>query len=103
MKFFNPFTFFRAAKAMYKGRTADFILDEAQKVIRSRIEEGRVKFIDSETVEYTDKTGETKRVTFNEIARMFIDISGKRNEMSNMGLGDNDIEQIFREEYDKGR
>ena len=101
MKKFNPLNIARAAKAVAQGKSSDMVLDSARKVIQSRIKDGRVVFITEERIEYVDKDGKRKQYSFEDMAGVFLDITGQRDHMAELGLGESDIEQIFREEYEE--
>ena len=96
----NPFKIIKAIKSVATGNDAKFVLDEARKTIVSRIKEGRVKFLSDDAVQYTDKNGRKTKYSFEEMTKVFIDVTGQRDNMSKMGLGEWDIEMIFREEYE---
>ena len=98
MRMFNPL---RAIKAVAQGKGTDLVLGEARSVIKSRIKDGRVIFINSQRIEYIDKGGERKQYSFSEMAEVFVDVTGQRGRMEELGLGESDIEQIFREEYEE--
>ena len=97
----NPLKIAKGIKATTEGRGSEFALQEARNTIQSRIKQRRVKFIDDNTVEYTDREGKKTTYSFEEMAKVFLDITGQRENLAKLGVGEWDIEMIFRDEYSK--
>ena len=85
---------------MFAG-TRKLVKNRANATLKKAIKKGRFIFIDSETIRYTNKVGKTKDYTFEEMTKTFIDITGQRENMAQIGMGDIEIMDVILELYKK--
>ena len=84
------------------GFWAKTMLASAKRNIKRAIKDERLKFISEDKISYTDKNGKTDEYSFEGMAILIQDKTGKREEMvAYFGITDNDILDILKEEYEK--
>ena len=76
------------------------VIPQAQYHIQKAMSEGRLEFIDSDTIKYTSQKWKTKKYTFKQMAETFLDITGTRSHLKMLGIGVDDILRAFREVYE---
>ena len=82
---------------LFSGKTT--VVSRARKNVRRVIKEGRLVFVDKDTIRYKDKKGTERKYTFIEMAEAFQDITGTRDSLNQLGVGTMDILAVFIEEY----
>lgn len=79
------------------------VTKKARQVIQKTIKQRRLVFIDKDTIEYTSKEGDKSKYNFLDMAEAFIDITGNRGYMAQIGMGESDIYAIILDEYNKSK
>jgi len=83
------------------GWATKSVLNKAKATIEKAIKDDRLIFLKDGNIQYTDREGDRAEYTVEKMAETFLDITGQRDNMEKVGLGEKDIQDILLEEYKK--
>ena len=90
---------------MVFGKIVDWGYREGMKGIREKIQKiikkKRLVFLSDDKVAYTEKNNKTTEYTFDEFVKVAIDVGGWQQNMTTLGITEQDIKNVLTEEYVK--